>query len=228
MSVGSWLSFVCVALSVPALTQVALGQRLRLSVAPPSPTPLGQQVSLGVRPTLAGTMYRYVATQSVTGTGMFTAGTSCATPQPIGNGASVSWTPASGGYRLTVYRITSLTARDSVSVPYQVEAPNGGVLTLTVMQNPNPQPGRLMLTLRTSDRGAGVRYQWVVRFSPAPGAPLTPPVTWTGDSPTFIYSVPFVVTPGTYTITARVGIHDNQPCRIRETSAGMLNNQVVY
>jgi hypothetical protein len=232
MTMRSRVGCVSITLSLMVFAHAALGQRndprIRFSVVPPSPSTLGQQATLAVRPALTGMMYRYVATMTVTGTGKLTTGTACATPQTIGSGSSVSWTPASGGYRVAVHRTSSLIARDSVSVPYQVEAPNGGFLTMTVMQNPNPQPGRLMLTLRTNDRGAGVRYQWVVRFSSAPGTPLHPPVNWSGDSPTHIYSVPFVITPGTYTVTARVGIHDNQPCTIRETSAGMLNNQVIY
>lgn len=211
----------------------ALGQRtparLNFVVAPPSPTALGQLATLGIRPMVPGTTYRYVATMTFTGTGMLAASTTCAAPQTIGTGSRVSWTPASGAYRLTVHTIKSLAAHDSASVSYQVNAPNGGYLNMTVTQNPNPQPpGRFMLSLHTNARAAGSRYQWVVRFTPAFGAPSGPPVDWAGDSPTPVYSVPFVLTPGTYNVSARVGIHQGDPCRIVETSIGALNGQVIH
>ena len=220
--------------SVAALLPMhaALGQRaparLTFGIAPPSPTALGQPVTLGVRPVTPGTTYRYVATMSVTGTSMLTAGTSCAAPQTIGTGSSAAWMPASGAYRLTLYSIRSLVARESTWVSYQVDPPNGGYLNVSVMQNPTPQPpGRLMLSLRTNDRGVGSRYQWVVRFGPAPGAPPRPPVYWTGDTPVYFYTVPFVVPPGTYNISVRVGIHAGDPCRITQVSVGSLNGQVI-
>ncbi len=213
-------------------SSAALGQgaaaRLKFVIAPPSPTTLGQPVTLALRPVSPGTTYRYVATMSVTGSGMFATGTSCAAPQTVGTGARVSWMPASGAYRVTLHSIRSIAARESTWVSYQVDAPNGGHLNMSVMQNPSPQPpGKLMLSLRTNDRGPGHNYQWVVRFSPAPGATPQPPVYWTGDTPIHIYSVPFVVPPGTYNISARVGIHTGDPCRITETSLGTLNGQVI-
>jgi hypothetical protein len=213
-------------------SSATLGQRsptrLNVGVAPPSPTTLGQQVTLGVRPTIAGATYRYVATMSVTGSSMFTSGTSCAAPQTIGTGASIAWTPASGAYRLTVHSIRSLVAHDSTHVNHQVDAPNVGFVNGSVLQNPTPQPpGRLTLSLMTANRGSGKRYQWVVRFSSSPGTPLHPPVYWTGDTPTPVYAVPFVVPPGTYNIAVRVGIHTGDPCRITETSIGSLMNQAI-
>lgn len=226
---------IVMALATPWLVapSPALGQRtparLNFGVAPPSPTTLGQPVTLAVRPVTPGTTYRYVATMSVTGTGMIAAGTSCATPQTIGSGATLSWTPASGAYRLTLHSIRSLAMRDSTSLSYQVDPPNGGFLNVSVMQNPTPQPpGRLTLSLSTNNRGAGKRYQWVVRFASSPGTPFHPPVYWTGDTPMHIYSVPFVVPPGTYNVTVRVGIHTGDPCRITETSIGSRNNQVIH
>lgn len=214
-------------------SSAALGQRvssrLQFAVTPPSPTTLGQPVTLAVRPVIPGTTYRYVATMSVTGSSMFASSASCATPQTIGTGTSIAWMPASGAYRLTLHSIRSLLAHESTYVNYQVDAPNVGFLNVSVLQNPTPQPpGRLMLSLGTTNRGAGKRYQWVVRFSPAPGATFHPPVYWTGDSPIHIYTVPFVVPPGTYNISVRVGIHTGDPCRITETSIGSRNNQVIY
>ncbi len=227
----SRLSFVAIGLALLARGD-ALGQlaasRLNFGVAPPSPTALGQPVTLGVRPIAAGTMYRYVATMTFTGTGLLAASTTCAAPQTIGTGSRVSWTPASGAYRLTVHSVRSLAAHDSASVSYQVNAPNGGYLNTTVTQSPNPQPpGKLLLSLRTNDRGAGHRYQWVVRFAPAAGAAPNPPVSWTGDTPVHVHSVPFVVPPGTYTVSAQVGVHRGDACQILETSRGSLLNQVI-
>ena len=221
------------ALLVGMLTgaDVALGQRgiikMKFSVTPSSPTTLGQQATLGVQPVTPGTTYRYVATMSVTGSSMLAAGTSCAAPQAIGMGSSITWTPASGAYRLTVHATRALTTRDSTTRPYQVDAPHAGFLNVSSTQYPPAQPGKLSLSLRTNDRGPGHRYQWVVRFGPSPGAPPRAPVYWTGDTPMHIYTVPFVVQPGTYNISVRVGIHTGDPCRISEVSIGALSGQVI-
>jgi hypothetical protein len=207
----------------------AVVARLSLAVVPPSPSVLGQPLTLRVRPPAPGAPYRFLATMLVTGTGLAAAGTACATPQTIGTGSQTSWTPASGAYRLTVTRIKSLAARDSVSVTHQVNAPNGGFLNTTVIQGPNPQPpGKLILSLRTNDRGPGHRYQWLVRFTAAPGAPANPPVTWTGDTAMHLHTVPLVLPPGTYSVSARVGIHRGDACQIIATSTGALLTQVIH
>ena len=49
----------CVSVALTAFARAALGQRVGLSVAPPSPATLGQQVSLGVRPALSAATYRH-------------------------------------------------------------------------------------------------------------------------------------------------------------------------
>jgi hypothetical protein len=223
-----WLAAFILLPTHDALGQ-GIGARLSLGVAPPSPAALGQAVTLAVRPAAAGTKYRYTATMLATGTGLLTMGTSCIAPRNIGFGSRVSWTPASGGYRLTVHSVRSLTAHDSVSVSYQVDAPTGGFLNLNVVQPPNPQPpGQLLLTVRTNDRGSGARYQWVVRFSPAPGAVPHPIVNWTGESSAPVHSVPLVLPPGTYVASARVGIHHGDACQIAETSSGAIGSQVIH
>jgi len=208
----------------------ALGQpggiKMLLYATPPSPTMLGRQATVGVRPATPGTTYRYVARMLVTGSGMQAAGTACDVSQAIGTGNSVVWKPASGAHRLTVYASRGLL-RDSTSISYQVDAPTAGFLNVTVRQYPPVQPGKLELSLQTANRGPGHRYQWVVRFSPAPGAPPTAPVYWTGDTPIHLYTVPFIVQPGTYNISVRVGIHTGDPCRISEISIGSANAQVI-
>jgi hypothetical protein len=114
-------------------------------------------------------------------------------------------------------------------VNYQIDPPNGGFLNVTVMQDPTPQPpGKLLLSLRTNDRGTGAHYQWVVRFVTTAGTPVHPPVYWTGDTPFHMSTVPFVVQPGTYNISVRVGIHSGDPCRITETSLGTIGAQVIH
>lgn len=196
---------------------------------PASPTTLGQQVRLSVRPADSTTMYRYVAAMSVTGSGLAVSGTACATPQSIGTGPVITWTPASGAYRVTVYANRKLASRESTTVAYQVEPPNGGFLNVSVMQNPSPQPpGKLMLSLRTNDRGSGINYQWVVRFLTTPGTTVHPPVSWSGETPYQATTVPMVVAPGTYNITARVGIYTADRCRVSETSVGTLTAQLIH
>jgi hypothetical protein len=196
---------------------------------PASPTTLGQQVRLIVRPADSTIMYRYVAAMSVTGSGLAVSGSACATPQSIGTGPVILWTPASGAYRITVYAKRKLAPPDSATVTHQIEAPNGGFLNVSVQQNPTPQPpGKLMLSLRTNDRGSGINYQWVVRFVTTPGTPVHPPVSWSGETPYQATTVPMVVAPGTYNITARVGIYTGDRCRISETSVGALTTQVIH
>jgi hypothetical protein len=223
---------VCVCgmlLSAGRVTAQRVAPQVGLMVVPPSPGVFGRPVTLQVRPSVVGTTYRYVATLIVTGTGVPTAGTACAIPQSIGIGSQVSWTPASGAYRLTVHRIKSLTAHDSASVSYQVDAPNGGFLNVAVFQSPNPQPpGRLLLSLHTNDRGAGDRYQWLVTWMSSPGAPVQLPVTWTGETDSPSHTVPFDLVPGTYNVSVRVGIQHGDACRIVETSRGVLGNKVIH
>jgi hypothetical protein len=217
----------CVPLGAGRLTAQGLVPSIGLAVSPPSPGVYGQPVTLRVRPASLQARYRFVATMIVTGTGKTVAGTSCANPQNIGMGMNASWTPASGAYRLTVHSIRRPTSDDSASVSYQVDAPNAGFLNVTIMQTQNHPPGQIMLSLNTADRGTGVRYQWVVRFTSTPGTPQNPPVDWTGDTPTHGYSVPLVLPPGTYNVSARVGIHQGDPCRIVETSRGVIANRVI-
>lgn len=155
-------------------------ERLCRSVVANDAGPAGQT---GVRPVAAATMYRYVATMSVMGTGMMVGGTACATPQTTGSRPMITCTPASGAYRLTVLAVRKLMQPESATVEYQVDPPNGGVLNVTIMQDATPQsPGKLMLSLHTNDRGTGKRYQWVVRFTSSAGAPVQPPVYRTSET----------------------------------------------
>jgi len=225
---GRWLPLVAGSMLLGAgrLIAQSLVPSLVLAVTPPSPGVYGQPVVLRVRPA-APHGYRFVATMMVTGTGKPVAGTSCATPQNIGTGFNASWTPFSGAYRLTAHGIRRQAGGDSASVNYQVDAPNAGFLNVTIMQTPNHPPGQIMLSLITGDRGAGSHYQWVVRFTSTPGTALNPPVDWVGDTSTNGYSVPLVLPPGTYNAAARVGIHQGDPCRIVETSRGMIANKPI-
>lgn len=207
----------------------ALGQRgpirMTLSASPPPPLTLGRQATLGVQPVMLGTLYRYVATMVATGSSMITAGTSCGASQTIGAGTSATWLPASGAYYLTVHAAQGTTARGSASLSYQVDAPNTGFLSASVTQH--NQPGSFELKLQTNRRGDGYRYQWVVRFGPAPGAPPTQPLYRTFDSSMSHWFVNYVLQPGTYNISARVGIYTGDPCRILETSTGGISGQVI-
>jgi hypothetical protein len=202
------------------------GPRLAFYVVPPSPKALGQQLTLGVRPPTPATTYRYVATQRTTGGGRLAASVGCAAPQTIGTGHRIQWTPASGTYRLTVHSLTRLQQRDSSSVSYDVNAPVGGWLNISVTQTANPSPaGKVTLQLSTNDRGAGHGYQWIVRFQSVVGA--LPMLDYSSDSPGPTLSVPLILTPATYKVTARVGVRAGNPCEVMETSNGTLASQVV-
>ena len=202
------------------------GPPLAFYVVPPSPRPLGQQLTLGVRPPASATTYRYVATQRTTGGGRLAASVGCAAPQTIGTGGRIQWTPASGTYRLTVHSLTRLNQRDSSSASYEVTAPVGGWLNISVTQTTSPPPqGRVTLQLSTNDRGAGHGYQWVVRFQSVVGA--LPMLDFSSDSPGPTLSVPLTLTPATYKVTARVGVHAGSACEVIETSNGTLASQVV-
>ncbi len=204
------------------------GQRLssRFYIAPSSPTTLGQQVTLGVRPPAAGTTYRYVATMKVTGAWRDAVSVGCTAPHNIGTGNRVSWTPASGSYRVTLYSsLTGLKGRDSSSTSYEVLAPTGGWLNIVVTQLPNPSPpGNLTFQLTTNDRGPGHAYQWRARFKSVTGSQVT---DWSASSTGPSISAPLILTPGHYNVTARVGAHTGNPCQIIEVSDGTLNQQVV-
>ena len=155
----------------------ALGQRLssRFYITPSSPTALGQQVTLGMRPGTAGTTYRYVATMKVTGAWRDAVSVGCTAPQNIGTGERVSWTPPSGSYRVIVYSsLTGQKGRDSASTSYVVNAPTSGWLNIVVTQLPNPSPpGNLTFQLTTNDRGPGHAYQWGARFKSVTGSQVT-------------------------------------------------------
>lgn len=221
----TWLVVFSALLAPDALGQRTMS-RLKFVVTPPSPTALGQPITLDVRPVMPGTTYRYVAKLTVTGAGRPAVGMACAAVQSLGTGSRVTWTPPSGSYRLTVHSLTGLATRDSASVSYQLNAPSGGWLSMSITQIPNPSPpGSLTFQLSTNDRGAGNAYQWVVRFQAVPGP--VPMLDWRGDSPGPTTSVPLTLTPGTYNVSARVGVHLSNPCQIIETSSGTLAGQVV-
>ena len=205
-----------------------LGQRLssRFYITPAEPAALGQQVTLGVRPPAAGTTYRYVATLKVTGAWRDAVSVGCTAPQNIGTGHRVSWTPASGSYRVTVYSsLTGLKGRDSTSLSYTVDPPSGGWLNIAITQLPNPSPpGNLTFQLTTNDRGPGRGYEWRARFKRVTGSQVT---DWSAASTGPSISAPLIMTPGHYDITARVGVHLGNPCQIIEVSTDTLTSQVV-
>jgi hypothetical protein len=210
-------------------SNVALGQsigvKMQLSVMPASRSVLGQRATVRVEPVTRGMTYRYVARMVATGAGMLTQGTACDVSQTIGSGPSVAWTPASGEYRLTL-QASQGHFRDSIVTIYQVHPPTVRSLSVAVRQYA-AQPGKVELTLLTSSRGPGHDYQWVVRLTSAPGAPLRPPVYWASNTPTFSLIVVLPVPAGTYDIAVVVGIHTGDPCRITEISRGGVNAQVI-
>ncbi|HEY7566230.1 MAG TPA: hypothetical protein VH762_01555 [Gemmatimonadaceae bacterium] len=204
------------------------GQRLssRFYIIPAGPAALGQPVTLGVRPPAAGTTYRYVAAMKVTGAWRDAVTVGCTAPQTIGTGDRVSWTPASGSYRVTVYSsLTGLKGRDSTSVSYTVDPPSGGWLNIVISQLPNPSPpGNLTFQLTTNDRGPGHGYQWRARLKNVTTSHVT---DWSAGSAGPSISAPLIMTPGTYDVIARVGAHKGNPCQIIEVSNDTLSGQVV-
>lgn len=220
----------CLALALAGFAPVeASSQRLApslgLYVTPPSPVALRQPVTLGVRLATTATTYRYVATMQVTGAWLPAVSAGCAAPQVIGTGSRIRWIPASGTYRVTVHSLSRAKGRDSSSLSYEVTAPNAGWLNISVTQIPQPNPpGNLTLTLSTNDRGPGHAYEWRARVKSVTTSHVT---DYSGGSPGPTISVPLILTPGHYNVTARVGVHTGNPCQIIQVSDGVLNDQVV-
>lgn len=191
-----------------------------LVVQPPRSVVLGRQVTLSVQGATQGARYRFVAVLNTVGANTTTGGKSCRVTQSIGSGASVTWLPPSGTYRLTAYGPLGHAEVDTLSLTYDV-VPRTVMLAAAQTQMPNG----LNLTLRTDDLGPGRTYVWSMRvvFKPVPSGaaygPPAPPISWSAQttSPMTTYPTPL---PPPRSITASVKVHAGDPCAI--IAAGMM------
>ena len=209
------LGFVCAALSLPTLTQAALGQvgltgRRTLVVSPPRAM-LGQPVTLSVQGATQGARYRYVATIAAS-PGAGKAHETCPTTLAIGSGARVTWQPKSGSYRLTAYGPAGHET-DTLTATYVV-APRS--VMLATSQTP-AQPSGVTLVLRTDDLGPGHKYEWWMEYSYTTGdgnqrgVQKSPPWMTQTNGPMATYPSPI---PAAARISAKVSIHRGDPCDI--------------
>jgi hypothetical protein len=192
-----------------------LGARRALIANPPRSVVLGTPVVLSVRGAASGARYRYVATMTNSGAARAT-GTRCSQTQSIGSGASVTWSPASGTYRLTAYGPTGRLETDTLSLTYVV-------LPRTVMLATSQTPvsgDSVSLVLRTDDLGPGHVYEWWMQYRgqpfPTGGGtyglpPLSPPWTAQTNGPMATYPKP--IRPPS-SVTATVAIHRGDPCAV--------------
>lgn len=204
----------------------ALGQPVtpvnpRLRVDPPGSALVGQPVALTVLPAVAGASYRYVATLLTTGSGVSTTDGTCARTQTIGSGSSVTWTPASGEYRLTAYRLSPHQKTNAIVTQYAVRAQDAQ-LAISIIPPQPPPDGSTLATLLLSARnmGPGHRYQWSVRFGIPPQSggltPPPPPPQWAFESgaDSIRYPVPIQ---RDRQVFAGVVIHGGDQCQILAT-----------
>ncbi len=202
-----------------AFGQIGASSRRWIQSRPPNAAPLGQTVTLSVQPTVAGASYRFVATMLSTGDGT-SASRACARPRhTIGSGSTVTWTPASGTYRLTAYGPSPTLERDTLVSQYEVRAPDAMVSTEYIP--PQPPPGgtpMASLILSAKDLGPGHRYRFSVRFgppaSPPPGQhPVATPAPWTFESEKWSIRFPLSVA-STTPAFATAAVHRGDRCQI--------------
>jgi len=205
-------------LTGPLRGQGVVHTRSGIRPNPPGGAMLGQAVTLAVQPTASGAAYRFVATMLTTGAGL-PAGRLCSRSITIGTGASVTWTPASGTYRLKAHEVTHTSAMDTLVAEYEVRAPDTGVTAAYTPPQP-PPGGTTMATLivSTSDLGPGHRYRFSVRFgnppsSPGGQPPPAVPAPWSFESDRASLAFPLPVS-STIPAFATVTVHRGDQCQI--------------
>jgi len=209
------LALSCTAGSV--LAQVRPLTRRSLTVTPAKAT-LGRPVVISVQGAPQRGGYRFFATMTATGAGE-RPGAGCPNNLNLGSGASVSWTPASGTYRLTAFGPLGQET-DTLSQTYVVQAPRVMLATQT-------QGGSVPLVLRTDDLGPGHKYHWAMQYSATSAtgggtAQQTQSQPWTAQTSGPLVTYPTAV-PTAAAIKASVGIHRGNPCEI--IAAGFIPSQ---
>jgi hypothetical protein len=187
--------------------QLRLAGRTTLEVTPSRIT-LGRSVTLSVRGARPDARYRFVAIMTATGGGDQPNVKGCQARQDLGSGAQVTWTPASGTYRLMAYGPTPQAETDTVSLAFAVAARRVMLASSTSGST---------FVLRTDDLGPGHSYQWWMRYSYETGdgnvkhGAVSQP--WTGNS-----NGPMVTYPGSLpssaNVSARVSIYRSDPCAV--------------
>jgi hypothetical protein len=155
-----------------------------------------------------GTSYRFVAMMTATGGGdRPSSAKGCPVNQSLGTGASVTWQPISGTYRLTAYGPDTLRLTFSVF-------PRPAMLA--VSQTP-AQPSGVTLVLRTDDLGPGHTYYWWMQYTYETGdgnvksAAFSQPWTKQTNGPLATY--PTAIPPQS-AIRAKVSILRDNTCEV--------------
>jgi hypothetical protein len=142
----------------------------------------------------------------------------CNRGSAIGTGTTVTWTPASGTYRLTAYGPNRRQETDTLVGQYEVRAPDA--MVTAGYSPPQPTPGgttMASLIVSAKDLGPGHRYRFVVRFGTPPHSPGQPPVAvpapWTFESERASLAFPVPVS-STIPVSATASVHRGNPCQI--------------
>jgi hypothetical protein len=186
----------------------------RMLVATPHRITVGQSVNLSVAGAVRGSQYRYTAFVAATWNGRRPR-QGCPAAHAIGSGASVTWLPVSGSYRLTA--VGPLPSEsDTLTLAYVV-------LPRTVMlasSQTSAQSGTVHVGLRTDDLGPGHTYVWWLQLrgqpTPTGGGTAQPGQVyqpWTSQTtgPLTTYPTPI---PAPASLTATVDVHRGNPCEV--------------